>query len=64
MKTIVRFLDGTYGVRKGMFPWTYQFLDSENLKYWWTTKYNHHARFKTYEQAYKAAGYDVGAPIN
>jgi hypothetical protein len=31
----------------------YEYLDSSNQNYWWTIKYIHYAKIKTYEQAYK-----------
>lgn len=34
MKTIVKFGDGSYGIRKGIFFYTY--LDLKNGRYWWS----------------------------
>jgi hypothetical protein len=32
---LVKFKDGTYGVRRGNWFWGYSFLGLEDLGYWW-----------------------------
>lgn len=49
---IVKFKDGTFGVRKGFF-WHYQYLDVSSESYWWnSTKYiNTYAKVPSLEEA-------------
>ena len=63
---IVSFKDGTYGIRKGWFPWTYKYVDLKSIRFTWSRDSCWFYDCKgSYEQVVAVYNYltDNGAPL-
>ena len=62
---LVKFRDGTYGVRKGFWPF-YMFKDFRASRFWWTadSEYFHDCKTEDIETARRASNPDYGEVVD